>query len=460
MINKELIEQLLVESCKTGADFAELYFEDTRTTSIRVIQDKVDEMTSSYVYGCGIRLLRGVEEAYGYTNDTTYEGLLSLIEKLRSSFDFDCCLKTVCLIPKKSPEHTTFTSLSFDADQMVDKLKQITSVIKNTDEKIVQAFASYHGWTQEVTICNTKGTYAQDIRYIQRVVAQAVAKDENSMQSGFNSYGGNMEFKTLMSFDFDSFAKKVAESAITMLTAKEMKGGVYDVVIHNAFGGVIFHEACGHSLEATSVAKNLSVFSNKIGEKIASDIVTAIDDGTISNEWGSENFDDEGNPQQKRVLIENGILKSYMIDYKNGKRMNQEPTGSSRRQSYRYSPTSRMSNTYIANGESKFEEIIANTKYGLFAKSMGGGSVDPATGEYNFSVSEGYMIEDGKITYPVRGATLIGNGKDTLLKIDMIADNMSFGYGMCGSLSGSIPTCVGQPTIRVKGMTVGGKGEN
>lgn len=202
------------------------------------------------------------------------------------------------------------------------------------------------------------------------------------------------------------------------------------------------------------------VFSGKLGEKIAADCVTAIDDGTIPNEWGSSNMDDEGNPTQKNVLIEKGILKSYMVDMKNGRRMNALPTGSTRRQSYRYSPTSRMTNTYIANGESTMEEIIANTKFGLFAKTMAGGSVSPATGEYNFSVGEAFMIEDGKLTKRVKGATLIGNGKDTLLKIDMVANNQSFGYGMCGASSGSIPACVGQPTIRVKNMTVGGNGGN
>ncbi|MDE6583837.1 MAG: TldD/PmbA family protein, partial [Anaeroplasmataceae bacterium] len=244
------------------------------------------------------------------------------------------------------------------------------------------------------------------------------------------------------------------------LSAEDMVGGVYDVVIHNAFGGVIFHEACGHALEATSVAKGMSVFSGKLGQKIAADCVTAIDDGTIPNEWGSANIDDEGNPTKKNILIENGILKSYMVDMRNGRRMNAKPTGSTRRESYRFSPTSRMTNTYIANGTSTPEEIIKNTKYGLFAKTMAGGSVNPATGEFNFSVGEAFMIEDGKLTKRVKGATLIGNGKDTILNIDMVGNNQSFGYGMCGSASGSIPACVGQPTIRVKQMTVGGNGGN
>lgn len=218
--------------------------------------------------------------------------------------------------------------------------------------------------------------------------------------------------------------------------------------------------ACVHGLEATSVAKGMSVFCGKIGTKVASDIVNAVDDGTNLNAWGSINVDDEGTPSKCNVLIENGILKTYLVDKRNSRKMNHPITGSSRRESYKYQTTSRMTNTYFLNGKSTFEEIIQNTKYGLFAKEMGGGSVNPATGEFNFAVNVAYMIEDGKITKPVKGATLVGSGKDVLLRIDMIGNNLSCGYGMCGSESGSIPTIVGQPTIRVSHMTVGGKGGN
>ena len=239
-----------------------------------------------------------------------------------------------------------------------------------------------------------------------------------------------------------------------------MTGGEMPVVIHNGFGGVILHEACVHGLEATSVAKGMSVFCGKVGQKVASDIVNAVDDGTHPDLWGSINVDDEGTPSKRNLLIENGILKGYLVDKRNSFKMDHPITGSSRRESYKYQTTSRMTNTYFLPGESTFEEIIANTKFGLFAKEMGGGSVNPATGEFNFAVNVAYMIEDGKITRPVKGATLVGSGKDVLLRIDMIANNLEYGYGMCGSQSGSIPTIVGQPTIRVSHMTVGGKGGN
>ena len=231
-----------------------------------------------------------------------------------------------------------------------------------------------------------------------------------------------------------------------------------DVIIENGFGGVIFHEACGHSLEATSVAKNLSVFSNKLGQKIANEAVTAIDDGTLENFWGSGNYDDEGNPTRRNVLIEKGVLKSYLVDDQNGRRMKQKGNGACRRQSYKYAPTSRMSNTFIDNGPYTTQEIIQATKKGLYAKKMGGGSVNPITGEFNFAVQEAYLVEDGQIKERVKGATLIGNGAEVLLNIDMVGNNLLTAQGMCGSLSGSIPADVGQPCVRVRNITVGGRG--
>ena len=229
------------------------------------------------------------------------------------------------------------------------------------------------------------------------------------------------------------------------------------VAIENGFGGVIFHEACGHSLEATSVGIGASQMAGKLGQKIANEKVTAIDDGTIPGAWGSYNMDDEGNPSGRIVLIENGVLKNYMVDRLGSRRMGMPMTGSSRRENYTYEPTSRMTNTFIANGTDKNEDIIASIENGLYAKSMGGGSVNPLTGEFNFAVTEGYLVRNGKIREPVRGASLIGTGAQILQDIDMVGQNLATGQGMCGSSSGSIPTDVGQPLIRVKKITVGGR---
>lgn len=229
------------------------------------------------------------------------------------------------------------------------------------------------------------------------------------------------------------------------------------VAIDNGFGGVIFHEACGHALEATSVAPGTSVFAGKLGQQIAAPCVTAIDDGTMPNEWGSENIDDEGTPTTRLVLIENGILRNYMVDRLNGLKMGMAPTGSARRENYTFAPTSRMHNTFIAPGSDDEDEMIRTMGDGLYAAQMGGGSVNTATGEFNFAVQEGYLVRDGKIASPVRGASLIGKGEQILMRIDRVGRHMTMGQGMCGSLSGSVPTNVGQPTIRVSSLTVGGK---
>ncbi|MBQ5794143.1 MAG: TldD/PmbA family protein, partial [Clostridia bacterium] len=233
--------------------------------------------------------------------------------------------------------------------------------------------------------------------------------------------------------------------------------GKMTVAIENGFGGVIFHEACGHSLEATSVAIGASQMAGKLGQMIANPKVTAIDDGTIPNAWGSVNIDDEGNPTQRNVLIENGVLKSYMVDRLGSRRMGLPMTGNSRRQGYDYEPTSRMTNTFIDNGPDRNEDIIASIEYGLYCKEMGGGSVNPLTGAFNFAVREGYIVRNGKICEAVRGASLIGTGSQILKDIDMVGQNLATGQGMCGSSSGSVPTDVGQPLIRVSEITVGGR---
>jgi TldD protein len=323
---------------------------------------------------------------------------------------------------------------------------------------ISQTQMSYLDSVQDVCIINSEGLWASDRRVRTRAAISAVASNESEKQTGYFGPGAMMGYEFYDSVNLDELAVEAARSADTMLKAKPCPSGKMDVIMDNGFGGVIFHEACGHGLEITAVSKNASVFAGKLGQKIASDKVTALDDGTISGQWGSINIDDEGMPAQRKVLIENGVLKCYMSDRFNGARANYGANGSSRRQSYRFMPVARMTNTYIAAGNDKPEDIIANTEYGLYAKYMGGGSVNPASGEFNFAVNEAYIVRNGKICEPVRGATLIGKGASVLHDIDMVGDNLRLAEGMCGAASGSVPVCVGQPMIRVKNMTVGGRG--
>ncbi|MDO9629459.1 MAG: TldD/PmbA family protein [Acholeplasmataceae bacterium] len=458
MLEKYILQRLLKEAMETGADFAEIFLEDTKSSAIRVMNGEVTSIDLGNVFGAGIRLILGVDEVYGYTNKISEEAILEIIKNLRASFQS----KKIDLVPLGDQKPFTYSIQKpmhkIPVKEKTDQLQELSKIMSSHDKRIVQAVSVLVENEQKVLIANSDGIFQDDIRTYTRLSLMAASEENGLMQQAYESPGRHMGYEIFDVIDAKALAVEVATSAITLLSAIEMKPQVMPVVLYNGFGGVIFHEACGHPLEATSVAKGLSPFANKLGERIGSDKVTAYDEGDLEGEWGSLNFDDEGKKTQKNLLIEKGILKGYLIDYRNARKMKMDTTGSGRRQSYKYAPTSRMNSTYIAKGTDKFEDIIKDTKYGLFAKKLGGGTVVPATGEFNFAVQEGYMIEDGKLTTPVRGAMLIGHGKDILFKIDRVSDNLTFGQGMCGSISGSIPVDVGQPTIRVSEMTVGGSG--
>lgn len=460
-INETLAKEILEVALSTGGDFAEVYMEKTTNEVLRLHSGKLSTANVSKVKGAAIRIIKGELEVNSSITDCTYENLLKAAKTLAGSFNDKKHVEVQPFVEKKvelvvNPKNVRGNDISRE----VNLLKTASDTIYAYSKEIVQVICNLTKTEKRIFVFASDSTWQTDYRCNTRLACQAVASDGKEMETGFDSFGRNQGMEMFDDFDVVPFAKQVAHDAVEMLHAEPMQGGEMPVVINNGFGGVILHEACVHGLEATSVAKGMSVFCNKLGQKVASDIVNAVDDGTNLNAWGSINVDDEGTPSKCNVLIENGILKSYLVDKRNSKKMNHPITGSSRRESYKYQTTSRMTNTYFLNGKSTFDEIIKSTEKGLFAEKMGGGSVNPATGEFNFAVQVGYMIENGKITKPVKGATLVGSGKDVLLHIDMIGDNLSCGYGMCGSMSGSVPTIVGQPTIRVSKMTVGGKGGN
>ena len=461
MISKKQAIEILNAGLATGGDFCEIYIEDKLSKTINVENGKVDTSSIAQTYGAGIRILKDLQSVYGYTNDVSFKSLKSLAESLSNSFSGKRVLTVESLKSKKVKNNSPIEKplASVPVDEVIAYLKKGEKVMREHDSKIVRSRATIASSHQKVTLINSKGLIYNDEKERNRLALLAIAADQGKIETAFEGPGAMAGFEYFeKKIDVEKLAKQVASTAVKFLYAKECPSGKMPVVIGNAFGGVLFHEACGHPLEATSVAKKLSVFADKLGEQIASPVVTAIDDGTIANEWGSNNIDDEGNPTEKNVLIKDGILKNYLIDDFNGRRMGMKGNGASRRQSYKFEPTSRMSNTYIDNGKSTPEEIIAATKLGLYAKSFAGGSVNPATGEFNFGCSEAYIIRDGKIAEPVRGASLIGSGKEVLLNIDMVGNDLVLAQGMCGSVSGSIPVDVGQPTIRLKEITVGGNG--
>ncbi|MBO5323413.1 MAG: TldD/PmbA family protein [Oscillospiraceae bacterium] len=459
MISREVCQRVLSKAVSTGADYAELFAENTVNHSINMIASKVDAIKDGVIAGAAIRVYKGLRSVMASTVDTSEAGLLRCAEQAAEALgqgtaEIDIVLKErifgdihpVKIVPS-----------SIGNKEKVAILKEGYFAAKDYDQSITQVSGTLMDVDHNILIANSEGIYAQDRQVRTRIAINAVADKGDGAQTGSCAPGRRMGLEMFDFIDPKNVGIHAAKQAVTMAGAGYCPAGVMPVAIDNGFGGVIFHEACGHSLEASSVAYGRSQFVGKLGQKIANEKVTAIDDGTIANAWGSINVDDEGTPAQKNVLIENGVLKSYMIDKMGGRRMGMASTGNARRQSYAYTPTSRMTNTYIAAGEDKNEDIIASIEYGLYAKEMGGGSVNPVTGEFNFSVNEGYMVRNGKICEPVRGASLVGKGSEVIQNIDMVGTDLDMGQGMCGSSSGSVPTNVGQPLIRVSTITVGGR---
>ena len=461
MLNKSAAEAALTKAVSTGGDFAEIFYEDTRRSRVSRTDDRLDTATASRHHGVGLRVYKGLNSVYVHSNDSSPEGLMKLA-RLAGEAVADKCENNLAvnLIGSVTPNIHPVEQLPMDVPgaRRARLVGDACKAAKAYSNEIAHVTAAQFDWEQHVTIANTEGMFKSDTRVYTRMMIQAIASDGTVNQTGSAGPGGHIGFELFeKKINIEEKARDAARTAVTMLHAENCPAGVMPVIIDGGFGGVIFHEACGHSLEAAAVAFGNSEFAGKLGQRIASPKVTAYDDGTIPNEWGSENIDDEGNPTTKLLLIENGILKNYMIDRLNARRMNMPVTGSGRRQDYTFAPTSRMRNTYIAAGEDDEEEIISSMAEGLYAKQMGGGSVNPLTGEFNFAVSEGYLIKNGKIDRPVRGATLIGKGGQTIMKIDRVGKKMWMAQGMCGAASGSIPTNVGQPMIRVTDMTVGGR---
>lgn len=460
MLKRSVVENTLEAALETGADFGEIFMEEKKKNTISMVNGRVETALSGMDYGVGIRLFQGSRAIYAYTNDSSEENLVKTAKEAASTWGGNSNKKRLDFDKKEIGNRHPIKVMPEDVSKKrkAEVLRLASQGAFGYSRLITQTRTGWQDIVQDVFIANTEGLWVKDRRVRSRLTVESVASSDREKQSGHFGPGASMGFELLDTLDVTALGMEASRIAVTMLNASLCPSKKMTVVIDNGFGGVIFHEACGHGLEATAVARNASVFAGKLGQKIASSLVTAVDDGTIPNAWGSQNIDDEGTPTRKNILIEDGILKSYLVDKRNGKKMGMASTGSGRRESYRFAPTSRMSNTYIAAGNSTPFQIISDTEYGLYAKQMGGGSVDPATGVFNFAVLEGYMIRNGKIAEPVRGATLIGKGAEILMQIDRVGNNLNSAQGMCGSISGSIPTNVGQPMIRVSEITVGGRG--
>jgi TldD protein len=411
------------------------------------------------LYGAGLRLFFGHEVVYVTTNDLSEEGLVRAARQAAQSRAGGAARAALPL------KDNTFDSMHKFGQKPWEigrerKLAWLTSLdrgARSVSSAVTQAQPRLNEKFQRVQIANSLGWHATDERAHARLLIEVFVEDGGQKEGFIENHGFQGTAYQFEGWDAHSFAQDTAKKALQNLRAGYAPAGEFPVVIDNAFGGVIFHEACGHGLETTSVARGASVFCGKLGEKIAHECVTAIDDGTIANGWGSQNVDDEGRPTKRTTLIENGVLKSYIVDELGSRMTGYEPTGSGRRQSYKFAPASRMRNTFIAPGKDSFEEMIRDVDFGIYAKKMGGGSVSPGTGDFNFAVQEAYLIRNGRVEEPVKGATLIGRGIDSLGKITRVSSDMTLAPGMCGSVSGTIPAAVGQPQILVSKMLVGGR---
>ena len=459
MIAREICERVLRKAVSTGADYAELFAEHTTNHSIHMVSGKVDTINDTVVSGAAVRVYKGLRSVMATTVDKSEQGLLRCAEKAAEALGQGTAAMEIVLRERTFGDihPVEVVPSSVHNAGKVAILKDGYFAAKEYDTSVRQVTGTLADVDHNILIANSEGLYTQDRQIRIRMAINAVAEMNGETQTGTCSPGSRKGLEMFDTMDPKEIGLRAARQAVTMAGAGYCPAGTMPVAIEGGFGGVIFHEACGHSLEAAAVAYGRSQFAGKLGEQIANVKVTAIDDGTIPGAWGSINIDDEGHPGQRNVLIENGVLKSYMVDRFNGRRMGMESTGNARRQSYSYTPTSRMTNTFIAPGTDKNEDIIGSMEYGLYAKDMGGGSVNPVTGEFNFTVSEGYIVRNGKICEPVRGASLVGKGSEILHQIDMVGTDLDMGQGICGASSGSVPTNVGQPLIRVSSITVGGR---
>ncbi|OON96273.1 MAG: peptidase C69 [Candidatus Epulonipiscioides saccharophilum] len=465
MLAKETLKKVLDAALSTGGDFAEIFVEDRleKTLSYDYVESKSRAIyitNGGQYYGVGIRICKDFKSIYAYTTDDTLESLLSIAKKAAvalNKFEASQSLNFNLIETIPTNVHPILkVSHDLDLHYKISKLHKAYKAAQEYSSEIVSAMVKLGESDQKVQIANSNGLLVCDRRIQTEITVYSTAENGSDKQYGSNSIRSSAGFELIENSDLTQLGRHASENAITLLHADYCKAGKMPVVIASGMG-TIFHEACGHPLEADSIAKGNSVFCGKLGEKIANEKITLIDDGTIPNAWGSTNIDDEGQPTQRNVLIEKGVLKSYLIDTWNAKQMNMASTGSGRRGSYHYAPTSRMTNTYVMAGEDEDDEIIKSVEHGLYVKNIRGGSVNSLTGAFNFAVSLGYMIRDGEISESVKGASLIGMASKVLMDVDMVGKNLVFANRICSSISGSIPVTVGQPIIRIKELTVGGR---
>jgi TldD protein len=460
LLPKRSIEDLLSAALSRGGDFAEVYVQHSKSTSISLEERKIKAAETRIGQGVGIRVISGEKTGYAYSDNLDMPSLMEAARMAAYIADGSGAEQAVRVAAHLAPDYYTIELDPADrsAAEKTGLLKRANKAAYAYDHRIKQVDVYYADSEEDIVVANSNGLWVGDHQTIVYIMVRALAVEKGVSRSGSYGGGGRIGMEYFDRVQPEEVARQAARMAVVQLDAIPAPAGTMPVVIHNAWGGVLFHEAVGHGLEADFNRKSMSIYSGRLGEKVASEICTIVDDATIPNARGTYNIDDEGTPGQRKVLIEKGVLKGYMTDYLNGKLMGLPLTGNGRRQSYHDVPFPRMSCFFMEAGESDPEEIIKSVDRGVFAKNFGGGQVDIASGNFVFNITEGYMIENGKIGAPIRGATLVGNGPDVLTKITMVGcdQRLDPGIGNCGKNGQYVPTTVGMPTVKVSEMTVGG----
>ncbi len=454
------IKKIFGEILTHQVDYADLYFQYNRAEGWVLEEGIVKSGSFNIDQGVGVRAVSGDKTAFAYSDDISMPALATAAKATRAIASQGSAGSVQAVRRAKGRElylpQDPIASLG-DADK-VSLLERLEGYARAVDKRIIQVIASLAGEYEVVLVARSDGLMAADVRPLVRVSLQVIAEQDGRREQGVAGGGGRFDYAYFTDDVLRDYAEKAVHQALVNLNAKPAPAGTMTVVLGAGWPGILLHEAIGHGLEGDFNRKGSSAFSGRVGERVAASGVTVVDDGTLARRRGSLNIDDEGNPTQCTVLIEDGILKGYLQDSLNARLMGVPVTGNARRESFAHIPMPRMTNTYMLNGDKNPEEIIASVKHGLYAVNFGGGQVDITSGKFVFSAAEAYMIEDGKISYPVKGATLIGNGPEVLTRVSMIGNDMMLdpGVGTCGKEGQSVPVGVGQPTLRIDGLTVGG----
>jgi len=458
LVPPELASLVLERALRRGGDFAELYAEERTGFGLSVDDRTVERPQSGRELGASVRVVQGDATYFGYVDGLSEDDLLRVADSVAQALRGETGAPESVAAPEPAEGHPIGRRPEqVDAGAKADLLRACDEAARAAGSDVAQVRVGYSEARRRVEVVGSDGRAGSDDRTRVRLGAQVVARRDGRVETGTDTLGGHAGWE-LFEDDPQQVAESAARKALTLLDARDAPAGRLPVVVGNGFGGVLLHEAVGHGLEADAIQKRASVYAGKLGEQLAEPGVTAYDDGRREGEWGSDGIDDEGTPTRRTTVIEDGRLTSYLYDLLRARKDGVDSTGNGRRESFRHLPIPRMTNTYFAPGEASKEDLIASIDRGLYAVSFGGGQVEPATGDFVFGVSEGYLIENGKVTAPVRGATLVGNGLEALRAVDGIAGDLEIATGFCGKGGQSVPAGVGQPHVRIRELTVGGTG--